>query len=62
MTTLAVKDNIIAADGQLTAGDTISDYDCEKIVEINGCLVAAAGSWAQIIKFREWFLNHSSRS
>jgi len=28
-------------------------------VEINGCLVAAAGSWAQIIKFREWFLNHS---
>lgn len=59
MTTLAVKDNIIAADGQVTAGDTISDYNCEKIVEINGCLVAGAGSWAQIIKFREWFLNHS---
>jgi ATP-dependent protease HslVU (ClpYQ) peptidase subunit len=59
MTTVTVKDNIVACDSQLTNGYTISSLDGEKVVKINGCIVAGAGSYAQIIKFRQWFTEHS---
>jgi len=54
-----VKDNIVACDSQVTNGYTISSLDGEKVVKINGCIVAGAGSYAQVIKFRQWFLEHS---
>lgn len=59
MTTIAIKDNKVASDSQMTAGYTISSLEVEKVVNINGCIVSGAGSFAQIVKFRQWFMEHS---
>lgn len=59
MTTIAIKDNKVASDSQMTSGYTISSLEVEKVVDINGCIVSGAGSFAQIVKFRQWFMEHS---
>lgn len=59
MTTVAIKDNIVACDSQVSVGYTISSLDGEKAAKINGCIVAGAGSYAQVVKFRQWFTEHS---
>lgn len=61
MTTVAIKDNIIACDGLATLGGMITDYDAKKIAEVGGCLVSGAGRWASVLKFQNWFadvMNH----
>lgn len=59
MTTVAIKDNSVACDSQVTVGYTISSLEGEKVAKINGCIVAGAGSYSQVIKFRQWFTEHS---
>lgn len=55
MTTVVVKDNIMAADGRATIGDMIFRENIQKILNYNGILIGGAGSLSSIKKFQKWF-------
>ena len=54
MTTVAWDGKIIATDSQGTAGST-AFYDMEKLVSVNGCMVATLGDQDLGEAFMDWF-------
>lgn len=57
MTTIAYKDNVIAADKQLTFNNNWSCATTTKIAKRGKLLAGAAGSTAQCQLFLKWFLD-----
>lgn len=58
MTTIAVRDGVMASDGQGTQGHMISDYNLHKIHKIGHCLVGTAGGWSDIVNFLKWYSDY----
>lgn len=60
MTTIATDGKTIAADGQITAGDIISDMKCRKVFKLsNGRALGVAGTLSSCDAFRAWFADPS---
>ena len=56
MTTIVVtKDNEMLSDSMMCSGDYIDSTNIEKIDNINGYLVGAAGRYSSCLAFKEWF-------
>lgn len=55
MTTIALKDNHMASDGQVTLGNRIDSYNQRKVFEVEGCLVGFAGRFSSALRFLDWF-------
>lgn len=55
MTTVCLKDGVMASDGQSTIGDMITDLNVQKVFNINNCLVGFAGRMTSGLEFLDWF-------
>jgi 20S proteasome alpha/beta subunit len=56
MTTIAVKDGIVAWDSRATKGGTIADDDCQKMIVVQGVRVWFCGSWADRDRLVEYLI------
>ena len=56
MTTIAVKDGIMAADSSQISC-YINPIECKKMFKIGGSVIGGAGDSAHILIFIEWFKN-----
>lgn len=57
MTTVAVRDGVLAFDGRVTADGTIVSDSFKKGICKNGKLIGCAGNAAYITAFLEWAVN-----
>ena len=62
MTTIAYKDGTMAADSQLTRGDTIPMFGTCKIIENDGWLIGVAGDLADIVRIENALAWHLSET
>lgn len=53
MTTIAVVDNKVYGDGQMTS-HRIGSYRTKKIANFGVAIVAGAGRWSHVVKFQQW--------
>lgn len=60
MTTIAYRDGWLAADGQITRGDMVSETCAEKVRRLDdGSIVAFCGDMNQFTPFCEWYLDNT---
>lgn len=55
MTSIAYKDGVMAGDGRMTIGSTVTSDKTTKIFKINNCLVGFAGRYSSGLRFVDWF-------
>lgn len=60
MTTIAVRDGVMAADSQMTDGH-LRLMGCQKIYPVGAALVGITGSLASALVFVDWYENRESR-
>lgn len=58
MTTIALKDNVMVSDGQVSLGNRIDSYDQQKVFEVEGCLIGFCGRLSSALRFLKWFEDH----
>jgi ATP-dependent protease HslVU (ClpYQ) peptidase subunit len=60
MTTIAYKDKVIAYDSRRTAGDTITDDDADKKIEVEGVQFFLSGATSDIQRFIDLYFGRAT--